>query len=119
MAARISVGDAVFGVCEVNTEAAYAEKVAIRSAIVARKPESLSHTECAALALIGLTALVSIEDTWGGDVITAIDGEPVHQSGDLLLLLEQHEPGDRVRVTIARGGKEQDVRVTLQPPEED
>lgn len=61
--ADLSVGDAVFGVCEVNTEAAYAEKVAIRSAIVARKPESLSHTECAALALIGLTALVSIEDT--------------------------------------------------------
>lgn len=58
-----AVGDAVFGVCDVNTEAAYAEKIAIRSAIVARKPENLSHTECAALALIGLTALVSIEDT--------------------------------------------------------
>src|SRR6185503_13013273 len=28
-----------------------------------RKPESLSHVECASLALIGLTALVSIEDT--------------------------------------------------------
>ena len=35
----------------------------IRAAIVARKPESLSHVECASLALIGLTALVSIEDT--------------------------------------------------------
>ncbi len=57
------VGDAVFGVCDVNTEAAYAEKITIRSAIVAKKPESLSHTECAALALIGLTALVSVEDT--------------------------------------------------------
>jgi NADPH:quinone reductase-like Zn-dependent oxidoreductase len=60
---EFKVGDAVFGVCEVNTEAAYAEKIAIRSAIVARKPDSLSHTECAALGLIGLTALVSIEDT--------------------------------------------------------
>jgi len=30
---------------------------------VARKPASLSHTECAALALIGLTALCSVEDT--------------------------------------------------------
>jgi NADPH:quinone reductase-like Zn-dependent oxidoreductase len=59
----LKVGDAVFGVCDVGQEAAYAEKVAIRSAIVARKPESLSHVECAALALIGLTALVSIEDT--------------------------------------------------------
>jgi len=54
-----------------------------------------------------------------GDVITAIDGEPVHNSGDLLLLLEQREPGDRVRLTILRHGKEQDVRVPLQPPEEE
>ena len=30
---------------------------------MARKPESLSHAECAALALTGLTALCSIEDT--------------------------------------------------------
>ena len=59
----IKVGDAVFGVCDVGTEAAYAEKVAIKAAIVAKKPASLSHVECAALALIGLTALVSVEDT--------------------------------------------------------
>jgi NADPH:quinone reductase-like Zn-dependent oxidoreductase len=58
-----SVGDAVFGVCDVGQEAAYAEKIAIRSEIVARKPENLSHAECAALALIGLTALCAIEDT--------------------------------------------------------
>jgi NADPH:quinone reductase-like Zn-dependent oxidoreductase len=56
-------GDEVFGVCEVEHEGAYAEKIAIRSAIVARKPKSLSHVDCAALALTGLTAIVSIEDT--------------------------------------------------------
>ncbi|MCI3953711.1 MAG: zinc-dependent alcohol dehydrogenase [Burkholderiales bacterium] len=59
----LAVGVAVFGVCDVGQEAAYAEKVAIRSAIVAKKPDSLSHIECAALALIGLTALCAIEDT--------------------------------------------------------
>ena len=59
----LKVGDAVFGVCDVGTEAAYAETVAIRAAIVAKKPASLSHVECAALALTGLTALVSVEDT--------------------------------------------------------
>ena len=60
---EFAIGDAVFGVCDVGQEAAYAEKVAIRPAIVARKPESLTHVECAALALTGLTALCSIEDT--------------------------------------------------------
>ena len=59
----IAVGDAVFGVCDVGQEAAYAEKVAIKSSIVAKKPDGLSHTEAAAVALIGLTALCSIEDT--------------------------------------------------------
>ncbi len=57
------LGDAVFGVCDVGQEAAYAERVAIKAAIIARKPDALSHAECAALALAGLTALVMIEDT--------------------------------------------------------
>lgn len=60
---EFAIGDAVFGVCDVGQEAAYAEKIAIRAAIIARKPEQLTHVECAALALIGLTALVSVEDT--------------------------------------------------------
>lgn len=62
-AADVRVGDAVFGVCDVGQEGAYAEKLAIRASLVAAKPASLSHLECAAIALIGLTALVSIEDT--------------------------------------------------------
>ena len=57
------VGDPVFGVVEQTADGCYAEKVAIRSAIVAGKPESLTHIEAAALALTGLTALVSVEDT--------------------------------------------------------
>lgn len=56
-------GNAVFGVCEVPREGAYAEKIAIREAIVARKPERLTHAQCAAVALAGLTAVVSLEET--------------------------------------------------------
>jgi len=56
-------GDPVFGVCEVPREGAYAEKIAIRQEILARAPERLTHVQCAAVALAGLTALISIEDT--------------------------------------------------------
>jgi NADPH:quinone reductase-like Zn-dependent oxidoreductase len=59
----LKVGDPVFAVVDVADEATYAEKIAIQSSIVAKKPDSLTHVEAAALALIGLTALVSIEDT--------------------------------------------------------
>ena len=62
-AGGFNAGDAVFGVCEVPREGAYAEKIAIREPIVARKPEKLSHVQCAAVGLAGLTALVSIEET--------------------------------------------------------
>ncbi len=59
----LKVGDPVFGVVEQVADGCYAEKVAIKSSIVAKKPDGLTHIEAAALALIGLTALVSIEDT--------------------------------------------------------
>ena len=59
----LKVGDEVFGVCDVGQEQAYAEKIAIKASIVAKKPAGLSHADAAALALIGLTALVSVEDT--------------------------------------------------------
>ena len=59
----LRVGDAVFGVCEAGQEGAYAEKIAVKAAIVARKPDRLSHVDAAALALTGLTAMSAIEDT--------------------------------------------------------
>src|SRR6266516_6743143 len=59
----IAVGDAVFGVCEAGQEGTYAEKVAAKAAIVAKKPDALAHVNAAALALTGLTALSAVEDT--------------------------------------------------------
>jgi NADPH:quinone reductase-like Zn-dependent oxidoreductase len=59
----LKTGDDVFGVCETGHDGAYAEKIAISAAIVARKPEALSHVNAAALALTGLTAMSAIEDT--------------------------------------------------------
>jgi NADPH:quinone reductase-like Zn-dependent oxidoreductase len=59
----LKVGDAVFGVTIPGTEGAYAEKIAIKAAIVARKPPRLSHVEAAAMALTSLTAIWALEDT--------------------------------------------------------
>jgi NADPH:quinone reductase-like Zn-dependent oxidoreductase len=59
----LRIGDEVFAVCEAGQEGAYAEKIAIKAAIVAKKPTSLSHVEATAVALTGLTALSAIEDT--------------------------------------------------------
>ncbi|MEA2776705.1 MAG: hypothetical protein QOF90_2111 [Acetobacteraceae bacterium] len=58
-----AVGDPVFGVNAAGKEGAYAEKLAIKSAIVARKPDRLSHLQAAAIALTGITAIWALEDT--------------------------------------------------------
>src|SRR6516225_5442264 len=59
----LHVGDEVFGVCDTGQEGAYAEKIAIKAAIVAKKTDRLSHVDAAALALAGLTAICTVEDT--------------------------------------------------------
>ena len=61
--ADLKVGDAVFGVLGAGKEGTYCEKVAIPAALVAKKPDGLSHINAAALALTGLTAINSVEDT--------------------------------------------------------
>ena len=61
--ADLKIGDAVFGVLDIGREGTYAEKLAIKAAIVGRKPGALSHVEAAAVALTGLTAVNAIADT--------------------------------------------------------
>jgi S1-C subfamily serine protease len=50
----------------------------------------------------------------GGDIITAINGEPIADIKALTVYLEtQTQVGDTVEVTIVREGEEQNVQVTL------
>ena len=50
-----------------------------------------------------------------GDVIVALDGEPVRRLDDLFDLLDQHAVGDEVEVTYLREGRRGHTRVKLQP----
>ncbi|MGZ5911443.1 MAG: NADP-dependent oxidoreductase, partial [Reyranella sp.] len=59
----LKIGDEVFGVLEAGRDGTYCEKIAVGASIVAKKPAAMSHVDAAALALIGLTALRSVEDT--------------------------------------------------------
>ena len=61
--ADLKVGDAVFGVLGAGKEGTYCEKIAIPANLVAKKPDGLTHINAAALALTGLTAINSVEDT--------------------------------------------------------
>jgi S1-C subfamily serine protease len=48
-----------------------------------------------------------------GDIVVALDGEPVDSLVDLLAALRNADPGDEIVVTVVRNGDEEDVGVTL------
>ena len=51
----------------------------------------------------------------GGDVITAVDGQPVNSFDDLLIYIALATgPGKEITLTVWRDGASQDIRVTLE-----
>jgi len=70
-------------------------------------------------AQAGLQA-ATVESTYrrtvfrGGDIITAINGQPIHTRDELTLFLENNtRPGDTITVTINRGGQTMDVPLVV------
>ncbi|MDQ0716026.1 putative serine protease PepD [Streptomyces luteogriseus] len=48
-----------------------------------------------------------------GDVITEVDGNRVHSGEELIVKTRAHRPGDRLELTVERGGKERKVSLVL------
>ncbi len=48
-----------------------------------------------------------------GDVITEVDGRPVHSGEELIVKTRAHRPGDRLELTLERNGEERTVSLVL------
>jgi S1-C subfamily serine protease len=48
-----------------------------------------------------------------GDVVVKVDGQDVTGANDVAAAIEDNKPGDKVQVTVRRGGSEQTIDVTL------
>ncbi|MGV9787628.1 trypsin-like peptidase domain-containing protein [Streptomyces sp. NPDC003435] len=48
-----------------------------------------------------------------GDLITGVDGRPVHSGEELIVKVRAHRPGDRLRLTVGRAGAERTVTLRL------
>ncbi|MFJ8072949.1 trypsin-like peptidase domain-containing protein [Streptomyces sp. NPDC096176] len=48
-----------------------------------------------------------------GDVITEVDGKRVHSGEELIVKIRAHRPGDRLELTLRRGGDERTVTLVL------
>ncbi len=49
----------------------------------------------------------------GGDLIVAIDGREIHDTGDITEVMDKHQPGDVISVTIYRGRKKMVLKLAL------
>ena len=49
-----------------------------------------------------------------GDIVVAVDGNPIESIDDLMDAMEKHKVGDRVKVDVVRNKKRRSVEVTLQ-----
>ena len=49
----------------------------------------------------------------GGDLIVAIDSKEITDPGDITSMMDHHQPGDQVTVTVYRGRRKMTVRLTL------
>ncbi|MFI2201494.1 trypsin-like peptidase domain-containing protein [Streptomyces sp. NPDC020192] len=48
-----------------------------------------------------------------GDVITGVDGQPVHTARELIVKIRAHRPGDRLRLTVRRDGTDREIQLRL------
>jgi S1-C subfamily serine protease len=65
--------------------------------------------------ITGTQLIDAIEVPIGGDVVIAVDGEPVNSFSDLLVDVAYKHPGDEVELTVLRDGAELEINVVLAP----
>ncbi len=62
----------------------------------------------------GLRPLEITDESVRADVLVSVDGREVRTPDDVLEILAEHRPGDRLRLGVVRDGAEITVQVTLQ-----
>jgi len=97
---------------QVEQQNAEAMETSQQTAIAA----ALRHVNQEVTPVVQVSAVVEGTPAVGrlkaGDTIVAVDGTKVETAGDVVELVRQHQPGDRVVFTVRRKGKELDVPIT-------
>jgi S1-C subfamily serine protease len=86
----------------------------VKQGVLVQSVENGSAADKAGLRGGDISAQVGGQDVQlGGDIITKVDGKPVATADDLAGVIQDHKPGDEVKVTYLRAGKEHTTNVKL------
>lgn len=75
--------------------------------------DATSSVDGAAVASVAPGGPAASAGIRSGDIVTAIGGQPVQGSNDLVAAVASHHPGDQVQVQLRRGGSTLTVTVRL------
>ena len=104
-----------FNAYEINSDLADALKLSVEKGLLIAQLQSGGAAEKAGVK--GATQRVRVYGSTlliGGDILTAIDDKPMNTTDDMTIYLENNKrPGDTVKLTLLRDGKQMDVTATL------
>jgi len=84
-----------------------------RGAYISGVVEGGPAEEAGLRGITGQTETDGLRLPTGGDVVVALNGQPVRDMDDLILDISQQEIGDRVTLTVLRDGKEIELTAQL------
>jgi putative serine protease PepD len=83
-------------------------------------PSGLSPSTPSGAAITSVTTGGPADDAGlqAGDIVTAVDGQPMYDSTDLSTYINSKAPGDKITMTVKRNGQTQKIDAVLadQPP---
>jgi S1-C subfamily serine protease len=112
-------GKAEYAYIGVSTEALYpqlSQKLGLDTDFGALIAEVVPGGPAAKAGLRGGNGKIQFqaaEYTTGGDVIVEVEGKPVTEPDSLIKIIDERRPEEKLKLTILRDGKRQDVEVTL------
>lgn len=90
------------------------QMLAVEDGLAVTEVRSGTPAEDAGLrAATGTRNVDGVDVPSGGDIIVAVDGDPVTTSAELQSAIDAKQPGDTITLTVERGGDRRTVDVTL------
>jgi S1-C subfamily serine protease len=98
----------------ITSELAKAINLPVDEGVIVQSVVKDGPADKAGIEAGGTTATINGEEVrLGGDIITEVDGKKLKSMEQLVEIIQGHEPGDELELTIVRDGDEKTANVTL------